>query len=62
MSLSFPKVNLKTRIKQFFCKHDTISKGAFTQGINAKEGYNYVVYICRNCNYSIGVWEKKEDW
>lgn len=35
----FPKIGLKVRLKQLFCKHETMSKGAFREGINGRKGY-----------------------
>ena len=58
----FPKVNIIIRLKQLICSHKTMSKGAYTQGINSKKGYDYVVYNCGKCGYCIERWDKKEDW
>ena len=60
-SEEFP-INLSTRLKQFLCKHERIGKGAYTEGINNKEGYDFVVYHCNECGLCIEKWEKKEDW
>jgi RNase P subunit RPR2 len=54
----FPKVNIIIRLKQLICCHKTMSIGAYTQGINSKKGYNYVVYTCSKCGYCIGRWVK----
>ena len=62
--MSLPKfpMDFKTRLKQFLCKHETIGKMAFTQGINSKEGYHYVLYECGNCRHTIAQWEKQDDF
>lgn len=62
MSLGKFPINFSTRLKQFFCKHETMGKGAYSHGVNAREGYNYVVYSCGKCGLCIEKWEKKEDW
>lgn len=57
----FP-INFPTRLKQFFCKHETISRSAFTKGINSKKGYFYVLYECGKCRHCITRWEKEEEF
>jgi hypothetical protein len=62
MTLGKFPISFSTRLKQFLCKHETIGKTAFTQGINSKEGYEFVLYECGKCRHCITKWEKKEDW
>jgi hypothetical protein len=62
MALGKFPMKFSTRLKQFFCKHETMGKMAFTKGINKKEGYNFVLYQCGKCGLCVTKWEKEEEW
>jgi len=62
MALGKMTINLKTRIKQFFCHHDAMQRSAFQRGMNRKEGHHYVLYRCRKCNQTTARWEKESEW
>lgn len=50
------------RIHQLFCRHESVGWSAYTNGINKKEGYEYVNYECIDCGLSIGEWHKRGEW
>jgi hypothetical protein len=59
MKLNIP---LTKRLKQLFCKHETVGWVAYTEGINNKEGYELVNYECIHCGLSINEWFEKGVW
>ena len=49
-------------IKQLFCKHEYTSWLCAADGINAREGYDYVCFECAGCGLRTGEWLKKGEW
>lgn len=62
MPLGKYPLKFSTRLKQFLCKHETMSRSAFTEGINRRKGWHWVVYGCGKCELCVGKWEKVKDW
>lgn len=55
------KVSFSKRLKQFLCKHKRdVNMSCCSQGINSKNGYWYVDYLCRDCGLSYGEWIKSD--
>jgi predicted RNA-binding Zn-ribbon protein involved in translation (DUF1610 family) len=53
MKLNIP---LRKRLRQFFCKHETVGWTCITKGINSATGLELVNFQCTNCGLSINEW------
>ncbi|MGD6876817.1 hypothetical protein [Bacillus infantis] len=49
-------VSLSKRIKQLFCKHDNNSWACYSEGVSKYEGFWYIIFECRDCDYASGRW------
>lgn len=59
MKLNIP---FRKRIKQLFCRHKVVGWASYLEGINSKEGCEYVTYECCNCGISVSEWFEKGEW
>lgn len=56
-------MNLRTRIKQLFCKHESVGRTAWTQYKNQKdESFRMVMYSCGDCDHCFYQEEKADEF
>lgn len=59
----YPSINITTRIKQLFCKHESAGRMAWNQYKNQKdETFRLVMYSCGDCGHCFHQEEKADEF